>query len=176
MTGRFRAFKRRKIELACVMAFQVLLFASPQELPHEPGVVYYADGPDFKLLEKEAAPASGHAHFSAKMKGAHAVVRLATGQVQKFRVCSVDPTRYKLYKFRSTKNSREVTIQKVNIWIGGAKSVLSEAEIPVTVQTADAGCFAMTTKELLEDGEYGVSPSGDEYAFTFGVGEVKPHK
>jgi len=69
-----------------------------------------------------------------------------------------------------------VTITKVNMLIGGAKSVLSDSEIPITVQVADAGCFTIATKERLDDGEYGFSPTGEEYAFTFGVGEVKRPK
>ena len=161
--------------MAGIIVSQVLLSgASPQNsAPHEVGVVYYADGSDFKALEKEAAPASGRAHVSAKMKGAHAAVRFATGRPQSFRVCSIDPTRYKLYKLRSTKNSREVTITKVNMWIGGVKSVLSDSEIAITVQASDNGCFTIAPKEQLSDGEYGVSPTGEEYAFTFGVGEVR---
>jgi hypothetical protein len=163
---------------AGVLVFQLLLAsAAPQDAaPHEVGVVYYADGPNFKTLQKEAAPASGRANFSAKMKGAHAAVRIASGKPQKFRVCSIDPTRYKLYKLHSTKNSREVTITKVNLWIGGAKSVLSDSEIPTTFEPADSGCFAISAKDQLGEGEYGFSPTGEEYAFTFGVGELEQPK
>jgi hypothetical protein len=173
-----KEFNRYKTGLAGVLALEVLLVSAfAQDLaPNEPGVVYYADSSNFKALEKEAAPASGRARFSAKVKGPHASFRLATGQPQKFRVCSIDPTRLKLYRFRSTRNSRDVTITKVNIWIGGAKSVLSESEIPIVVQAADTGCFTMTTKEQLSDGEYGFSPTGEEYAYTFGVGEAKTPK
>ena len=91
-------------------------------------------------------------------------------------MCSVDPSRYRLYALRSTKNSREVTIQKINMWIGGAKSVLSESEIPITIQAADSGCFTITPKEPITDGEYAISPVGEEYAFTFGVGPAKQPK
>jgi len=170
-----KAFHRCRIGLAGVV-FQALLSSASQQAPQEVGIVYYAEGPNFKALEKEPAPASGRARFSAKMKGAHATVRFATGQPQRFRVCSVDPTRYKLFRLRSTKSTREVTITKVNMLIGGAKSVLSDSEIPITVQVADAGCFTIATKERLDDGEYGFSPTGEEYAFTFGVGEVKRPK
>ncbi len=155
----------------------LLIIASAQEIaPHEPGVVYYADGPGFKPLVKEAAPASGRATFSAKLKGPHAAVRLATGQTLRFRLCSADPTRYKLYRLRSTKNSRDVTISKVNIWIGGAKSKLSESELPMSVEPADSGCFTLATKGPLDEGEYAISPTAEEYAFAFGVGEPKAPK
>ena len=68
----------------------------------EPGVVYYADGSNFKPLAKEAAPASGRAKFSAKIKGAHAAVRFPEGQPLRFRLCSADPTRYKVYRLLRT--------------------------------------------------------------------------
>ena len=139
-------------------------------------MVYYADGSGFRPLVKEAAPASGRSKFSAKVKGAHATVRIATGGLPKLRVCSVDPSRYRLYTLRATRNSREVTISEVNVWIGGAKSVLSKSEIPIAIQAADSGCFAITPKEPLTDGEYAVSPVGEEYAFTFGVGAPIPSK
>ena len=171
-------FKMCKFVFGGVVAFMALLAsAAPQDLtPHEVGVVYYADGSNFKALEKEAAPASGRSIISAKIKGAHAAIRVATGQAQNFRLCSVDPMRYKLYTLRSTKNSREVTISTVNIMIGGFKSKLSESEIPTTIQATDNGCFSITAKQQLKEGEYGWSPTGEEYAFTFGVGEVKRPK
>jgi hypothetical protein len=158
--------------------FQALLTgASAQDTtPREPGVVYYSDASNFKPLEKEAAPASGRAKWSAKIEGAHAAVHFPTGKTQRFRLCSADPTRYKLYRLRSTKNTRDVTITKVNIWIGGGKSALSESEIPITVEPADSGCFTLTTKEQLNEGEYAISPAGEEYAFAFGVGQVPKAK
>jgi len=171
-------FGRSKAGLAGTLALCALISgASAQDTaPHEIGTVYYADGAGFKALEKEPAPASGHSKFSAKLKGAHAAVRLAAGGAQKFRVCSADPTRYKLYVLRSTKKSRDVTITKINIWIGGAKSVLSNSEIPITIEPAENGCFTMAPKERLTDGEYSISPVGEEYAFTFGVGPEKRPK
>jgi hypothetical protein len=56
------------------------------------------------------------------------------------------------------------------------RPVLTASEVPINVQAADAGCFAITSKEQLKEGEYGFSPTGEEYAFTFGVGEVERHK
>ena len=111
-----------------------------------------------------------------KLKGSHAAGRLPIGQTLRFRLCSADPTRYKLYRLRSTKNSRDVTIEKVNIWIGGAKSTLSESEIPISIEPADSGCFTLATKAQLDEGEYAISPTGEEYAFAFGVGELKKPK
>lgn len=161
-----------KMGLICVVALQALLVGAYAQdaSPHEIGVVYYFDGSGFRALEKEAAPASGRSKFSAKVKGAHASVRLAVEGPQRFRICSVDPVRYRIYKLRSTKNSRDVTIQESNIWIGGAKSVLSESEVPITIVAADTGCFTIAPKQPLVDGEYAISPVGEEYAFTFGVG------
>jgi hypothetical protein len=169
-----RIFSTYRIGLIGMVVFQPLLrSASAQETaPHEPGVVYYADASNFKSLAKEAAPASGRARFSAKIKGPHAAVRFPPGQTLQFRLCSADPTRYKLYRLRSTKNSRDVTITKINIWIGGGKSALSESEIPIAVEPADSGCFTLTNKAPLSEGEYAISPAGEESAFAFGVGEV----
>jgi hypothetical protein len=144
--------------------------------PHEIGVVYYADGSGFKALMKEAAPQSGRYTYSAKVKGAHADVRLPAGQPQSFRLCGSDPTRYKLFTFQSTGKSRTVTLATVNVWIGGATSKLSESEVPVVIESADNGCFRITPKEALKDGEYGFSPFGAEDVFMFGVGEVAKHK
>jgi hypothetical protein len=176
MRGMLRDFGRWSVGLAGVIAFHALLAgaAAQDTTPHEIGAVYYAGSSGFKALEKEAAPASGRANFTARIKGAHAAVRLAAGDAQKFRVCSGDPARYKLYALRSTKDSRDVTITKVNIWIGGAKSVLSQSENPVAIEAPDNRCFTFAPKEPLTDGEYGISPTGEEYAYTFGVGTAKP--
>ena len=54
--------------------------------------------------------------------------------------------------------------------------MLSDSEIPITFEPADSGCFAISPKDQLGEGEYGFSPAGDEYAFTFGVGEVERPK
>ncbi len=143
---------------------------------YEVGIVYYADGGAFKALEKEAAPQSGRSSYSARVKGAHAAVRLRTDQPQVFRVCGVDPSRFKLYRFKSEGNARTVTIAKTNMWIGGSKTVLSQSEIPVTIQNADSGCFTITPKESLGIGEFGVSPVESMDAFMFGIGEAKPSK
>jgi len=147
-----------------------------QAAPHEIGVVYYADGAGFKALTKETAPEGGRPNYSARVKGAHAAVRLPAGQPQVFRVCGVDPTRYKLFTFKSSKNSRSVTLAKINMWVGGSKSVLSESEVAVAIQPAEAGCFTITPKEALKDGEFGFSPAGAEDVFMFGVGEVRQGK
>jgi len=144
--------------------------------PLEVGVVYYANGPDFIAIAKEVAPQSGRHNYSARVKGAHATLRLPAGRPQEFRVCGVDPSRYKLFTFKSEGNSRAVTIAKINVWIGGAKSTLSQSEVPVTIQPSDGDCFTITPKEVLKEGEYGFSPAGAEDAFMFGVGEVKQIK
>jgi len=136
------------------------------------GIVYYADGGDFKVLEKEAAPQSGRSNYSAKVKGAHASVRLRAGEPLVFRVCGVDPSRFKLYRFKSEGNTRTVTIAKTNMLIGGSRTVLSESEIPVAIQTTEGGCFTLTPEKVLGNGEFGFSPLESLDAFMFGVGDV----
>ena len=73
---------------------------------------------------------------------------MRAGQSQTFRVCGVDPSRYKLYTFKSSGDSRSVTLAKINIWIGGSKSTLSESEIAVTIQAEERDCFAIAPKKL----------------------------
>jgi len=173
--GRFHEYSIAVV-VSVILQAGFLLLSKPVQAqdpgPHEVGIVYYADGREFKAIAREIAPQSGRRNYSARVKGAHSAVRLKTGQVQTFRVCGVDPSRYKLYAFRSEGNFRTVTIAKINIWIGGSKSTLSESEVPVTIQSADAGCFTITPKEALKDGEYGFSPAGAEDVFMFGVGDT----
>lgn len=174
-----KVFRKCRIALRVSLVLQAcfLLRLKPAQAqdvnPYEIGVVYYADGSGFKALAKETAPQSGHRNYSAKVKGSHAAARLASGGGQMFRVCGVDPSRYKLYRFRSNGNSRTVIIAKVNIWIGGSRSTLSESEVPVTIQPTDDNCSTISPKEVLNDGEYGFSPAGAEDVFMFGVGAVK---
>ena len=172
---RFHEYSLPVVVLVILQAGFLLLLkpAHAQDLgPRGVGVVYYADGPEFKALAREVAPQSGRRNYSARVKGPHSAVRLTTDRLQQFRVCGVDPSRYKLYTFRSEGNFRTITIAKINIWIGGSKSTLSESEVPVTIQSADADCFTITPKEPLKDGEYGFSPAGAEDVFMFGVGDA----
>jgi hypothetical protein len=140
------------------------------------GVVYFADGGSFKALDKESAPQSGRSNYSARVKGAHATVRLKADEPLVFRVCGVDPSRFKLYKFETERNARIVTIAKINPLIGGSRTVLTESEIPVTIQTAESGCFTLTPQRALENGEFGFSPVESLDAFMFGVGDVPQSK
>lgn len=143
---------------------------------YEIGVVYYADGPAFKPLDKETAPQGGRGNYSARVKGAHAAIRLRVDQSQVFRVCGVDPSRFELYRFKSERDSRTVTIAKVNMLFGGTKSVLSESQIPVKIEAAEGGCFTITPRKDLENGEFGFSPAGTMDAFMFGVGGARETK
>lgn len=156
------------------LSFQVR--AQDTATHYEIGIVYYADGSGFKALDKETALQSGRSNYAAKVNGAHATIRLRADQPQVFRVCSVDPSRFKLYRFESKGNARSVTIAKVNMWIGGSKTVLSGSQIPMTIKTAESGCFALTPQPTLNDGEYGFSPDGSIDSFMFGVGDVKQSK
>ena len=170
---------RTKLTMALVIA--VLISWSPSFLSqaqdsvahYEVGVVYYADQGGFKPLKGEVEQQGGRSNYTANVSGTHATIRLRGNQLQVFRVCSVDPSRFKLYKFKSKGNSRTVTIAKINMWIGGSKTVLSESEIPLTIKTAESACFTLTPRKTLEDGEYGFSPDGSLDAFMFGVGNLK---
>ncbi len=115
-------------------------------------------GPSSKRWQKRQTPRGGHVNYSGKIKGAHASVRLPAGGPHEFRVCNVDPSRYKLYTFKTSGNARTVTIAKVHIWIGGSKSVISESEVPTSIQVTDGNCFAITPKESLKNGEFGFQP------------------
>jgi len=150
----------------------LLIWAQDRGLPYVVGIVYYADRGAFKAFDKEGVLQSGRGTYSGKVKGAHATVRLQADQPQIFRVCGVDPTRYKLFRFKSEGNTRGLIISK-NTLIGGYKVVLSESEIPVKIQTAESGCFTIAPQETLRDGEFGFSPVESLDAFMFGVGDVK---
>ena len=156
-----------------ITAIPLLAQLQDNDVHYDVGIVYYSDGNAFKALDKETAPQSGRKNYSARVKGAHAVVRLRADQPQVFRVCGVDPSRFKLFRFKSENNARTVTIMKNNVWIGGGKSVLSESEIPVKIQTAESGCFTLTPRETLADGEFGFSPVEALDAFMFGVGDIQ---
>ena len=143
--------------------------------PREIGVIYYADGSEFEPLVKEVAVSGGKPNFIARVKGAHSPIRLSEGQPHAFRICGVDPTRYKLYTFEFTKKERTMVLAKIGFW-GAAHDVGSESEIPVAIQVAEGNCYAISPKESLKAGEYGFSPVGAENVFMFGVGGVKTIK
>lgn len=155
-----------------ISPYSNLARAQDSSTKYEVGIVYYADEGGFKALEKETVSQGGRSSYSASVKGAHATLRLRTDSPQVFRVCGVDPTRFKLYRFKPEINARTVTIAKNNLWVGGTKVVLSESEIPVAIQTSEGSCFTLTPKETLKDGEFSFSPLESLDAFTFGVGDV----
>ncbi|WP_128915607.1 hypothetical protein [Granulicella sibirica] len=157
--------------LSLVSLSPLMTWAEDADLRYAIGTVYYAEGSEFKAVEKEAAPQSGRGIYSAKVKGAHAALRLQAEPHQVFRVCGVDPTRYKLYRFRSDAKTRIITIA-TNTLLGGYKVVLPESEIQIKIEQADNGCFTLTTQETLKDGELGFSPVDSLDAFMFGIGRV----
>jgi hypothetical protein len=159
-----------------IMPSSFLARAQDTGAHYEIGIVYYADGANFKAIDKVVSSLGGRSNYSGKVKGAHATLRLQNGLPHVFRVCGVDPSRFKLYRFKSEGNVRTVTIAKVNMWIGGSKVVLPESEIPVSIEASEGNCFALTPKSLLGDGEFGFSPTDSGDAFMFGVGDVKPSK
>jgi hypothetical protein len=166
---------------AAALAIAILLSPSLQRAQdrgaqYEVGIVYYSVQGGFKAFDKETIAQGGRSTYSARVKGEHALVRLRADEPQVFRVCGVDPSRFKLYRFKSEKNARTVTIAKNNMWIGGSKTVLMESEIPVAIQTADNGCFTLTPRTALVEGEFAFSPLESLDAFTFGVGDPKPSK
>jgi hypothetical protein len=148
--------------------------AQDTSLHLEIGIVYYADGGGFRALEKEQISEGGRSEYLARVKGPHAAIRLPLDQPQVFRVCGVDPTRFKLYRFDWGADSRTLTIARINAWTGRSKVVLSESEIPVAIQTSENGCFTLTPKESLREGEFSFSPVESLDAFTFGVGAASP--
>jgi len=158
----------------CVSTF--LAQAQNSERHYEIGTVYYVNGDHFQALDKETATQGGRASYSARVKGAHASIRLRADQPKIFRICGVDPSRFKLYRFKSDGKERTLTIAKNNLWIGGSKTVLSASEIPVAIQTAENACFTLTPQATLGDGEFGFSPAGDLDAFMFGVGDIDRSK
>jgi len=144
---------------------------APETAP-EIGVVYYADHDSFKPLERETVVQSGRSRYSAKIKGAHAGTRLVEDHPLRFRVCGVDPSRFKLYRFKSEAGQRTLVIMKTNMLIGGGKTVLSESEIPATIRAAESGCFTLTPQKALGAGEFGFSPIESFDAFMFGIGSA----
>ncbi len=142
----------------------------------EVGIVYYLDGESLKPLEKEIVAQGGRSRYVAKVNGEHATIRLHVDQQHLFRVCGVDPSRFRLYRFKVEKNARTVTIAKNNMWVGGSKVVLMDSEIPVSIQSLESGCFTLTPKSTLVTGEYNFSPLESLDAFTFGVGEIEKPK
>jgi hypothetical protein len=162
---------------ACLIsAMFTQMWAQGASTPDEIGIVSYADHDSFKALDKEAAPQSGRSNYSAKVKGAHATVRLQEGHSLVFRVCGADPSRFKLFRFKSEGNERTLLIAKTNMLIGGIKTVVSDSEIPVAIQAVEGGCFTLTPRGTLGDGEFGFSPVGSLDAFMFGIGDVKQSK
>ena len=113
----------------------------------------------------------GWSKYSATVKGAHATIRLQADQPQMFLVCGV-PSHLKLYRVQSEKNARILDMAKIR-WMADAKNTLSESEIPVSIQSAESGCFKLTPKKSLEDGEFSFSPTDNNDCFMFGVGHVK---
>lgn len=159
---------------ACLIsAMFIQVRAQSADASHEIGIVYYADHDSFKALDKETASQSGRSNYSARVKGAHSMVRLQEDRPLVFRVCGVDPSRFKLFRFKSEKLERTLLIAKTNILIGGTRTVVSDSEIPVAIQAAEGACFTLTPKRTLGNGEFGFSPVESLDAFMFGIGDVK---
>ncbi|WP_348263087.1 hypothetical protein P8935_00690 [Telmatobacter sp. DSM 110680] len=170
--------KKDCLAIALVLAsfmWSASLSARPQQktVPEEVGIVYYSDSGIFKPLDKESAAEGGRSNYAARVNRAHATVRLPSGQLGLFSVCGVDPTRFKLYKFKSEGNSRTLTIARNNMLIGGSKVVISKSEIPLSIKREESGCFTLTPRKALDDGEFGFSPLESMDAFMFGVGDIK---
>ena len=147
--------------------------AQQKTAPNEVGVVYYSDSGVFKPLDKEPSTQGGRINYAARVERAHAAVRLPSGQAEVFSVCGVDPTRFKLYKFKSEGNSRTLTISRNNMLIGGSKVVVSKSEVPLSIKREESGCFTLTPRKALDDGEFGFSPLESMDVFMFGVGDPK---
>jgi hypothetical protein len=163
--------------ITIISSCSLLTWAQDTGAHSEVGIVYYASGTAFKPLDKDTLVQSGRSNYSGKVKGEHASVRFRADEPPPvFRVCGVDPSRFKLFRFKSEKNLRTVTIAKNNMWIGGSKVVLMESEVPVAIQTAESGCYTLTPKNTLGYGEFSFSPVDSFDAFMFGVGDPKQSK
>lgn len=141
--------------------------------PQEVGVVYYADGSAFRPLAREVVTTGGRPKFTARLAGAHSPIRLTDGQHLTFKVCGVDPTRYKLYAFESSAKERTMVVARVGLW-GTTHDVTTNSEVSVEIQPLKDNCYSISTKAPLKAGEYGFSPVGAEDVFMFGVGNVRP--
>jgi len=168
--------------VVCVTAFFLIsaaaipVWAQAADTSHDIGIVYYADHDSFKALSKETVTQSGRSKYSARVKGEHAAIRLLEDHPLQFRVCGVDPSRFKLFRFKSENHERTLLMAKTNMWIGGSKTVISDSEIPVAIQAAEGSCFTLTPQKTLGDGEFGFSPVESLDAFMFGIGDVKQSK
>jgi len=159
-----------------ISAMFTKVWAQAVDAGQQIGIVYYVDQNGFKALSKETVVQSGRSKYSARVKGAHATIRLPEEHPLTFRVCGVDPSRFKLFKFKSEDHERTLVIAKTNMLIGGSKVVISDSEIPVTIHAAEGGCFTLTPQRTLGDGEFGFSPVESLDAFMFGIGHVKEPK
>jgi len=172
----FRFTSAVSLAVCLISAMFTPVRAQGADTSHEIGIVYYADHDSFKALDKETASESGRSNYSARIKGAHSTVRLQEGHPLVFRVCGVDPSRFKLFRFKSEGNERTLLIAKTNMLIGGTKTVISDSEIPVAIEATEGGCFTLTPRRTLGDGEFGFSPVESLDAFMFGIGDVKQSK
>ena len=159
-----------KIVVAAALMLAAANLVAQSQL--EIGVVYYQDGSAFYPLKKSVARVGGRSTIAAQIPGSAASIRLPAGQVPVFKVCGVDPTRYKLYPLKIVGRSRSIDISKVRR-LGGADVVLPQEEIPATITAAEPNCYSITSKQPLLDGEYAVSPVDSNDVFDFGIGEPK---
>lgn len=165
-----RTIMKRLLVLLVILGSSEMLAQVPAEI----GIIYYQNGSALQPLIKVKAKVTTGKNSSAEIPGATEDLRLPAGQPHTFRVCGVDPTRYKLYVLKSTKNARTLTLWTV---VGKERVlVLNESEIAVTIQTADGNCFSLTPQKTLDLGEYGFSPVDANDVFAFGIGEVRNPK
>lgn len=146
------------------------------QLPSEVGAVYLQVNDVFERLPKVVAKVSSHAKFggnvvTAEIPGAEAVARVSAGARPRFRVCGVDPTRYKLYSMKAAKNARTIEIWKTGLSTK-SKSVLNDSEVQTLIENADGNCFSITAVTVLNSGEYAFSPVGSNEVFAFGVDSI----
>ncbi|MBV9613006.1 MAG: hypothetical protein JO091_11070, partial [Acidobacteriaceae bacterium] len=82
----FQKFTDALLVMSLLLQTGLLVYVKPAHAhdvsPHEVGVVYYANGREFVAIAKEIAPQSGRHNYSARVKGAHATLRLPAGRPQ----------------------------------------------------------------------------------------------
>ena len=132
------------------------------------GVVYYQEGAALRPLSKAVVGVSAAAPATAEIDGSTAPIRFTSSPTPVFRVCGVDPARYKLYTLKSESDSRVLETRKSS-GSGLPAPVMTEREVATAITSAEGNCFSITPKVALNRGEYGIHPIDSNDVFDFGV-------
>lgn len=152
-------------------------------MPEAIGEPYYIDPVQNTIvpLQKELASIKfssrvlGFAGSStrAELKGNRSSVRLMPAQVPEFVIRGVDPSRFKLYRFKSKKDKRELQMSSRGVLGLSGKVTLEKSEIPLSIAECGPTCYKLKSNVELDVGEYVISPVDSNDSFTFGVDPVQ---